>query len=95
MKRKRNEKNEKNKKNAVYKNYESSLNKSPPNKVIFHSIKDRLPPDTGENILYFDPLFGYAINKSAIILQHIHEDIRQYQFSRTTHWARLKIKNKT
>ena len=89
MKRKRKEE------NSVLKEYREYFNRVPPDKVIFHDIsKNKLPPNTGENILYFDPMFGYGINKSAIVLQHIHEDIKQYQFSRVTHWARLKIKNK-
>lgn len=80
--------------NVVWKEYKNHINKKPPDKLIFHDIKKRLPPNTNETIIYFDPVFGYYIDRSKIILQHIHHDIDTLKFSRTTHWARLKVKEK-
>lgn len=72
--------------------YKKASSNKPPDKIKFYSIKERLPPNRPVNILYFDPVFGYGINISSIILQHIHHDIDTLKFSRTTHWAFLKTK---
>ena len=90
MKRKRGEHKEE---NNVLKEYKKYFNKRPPDKLIFHDIRKKLPPNNGETVLLFDPVFGYEIGTAAIVLQHIHHDIDTLKFSRTTHWARLKIKS--
>ena len=78
--------------NNIKNEYKEASSRKPPDKIKFYSIKDKLPPDKPINILYYDPLFGYQINLSAIVLQHIHHDISTLGFSRTTHWASLKTK---
>lgn len=76
----------------IEKAYQKVADKKPPDKIKFYSIKEKLPPDDGTTILFFDPMFGYEIGVSAIVRQHIHRDIETMKFSRTTYWAKLKTK---
>jgi hypothetical protein len=52
------------------------------------SIKDKLPPDTKEEILVWKQ-WGFDIGISFIELQHINHDIQTLGYARTTHWFPL------
>jgi hypothetical protein len=71
----------------ILRNSESS--DMPPTYIKFTSIKKDLPPDEHKNIIVWDE-WGFDIEKSDIVRQHILDDVQSKRQPRTRYWAKLE-----
>lgn len=53
-------------------------------------IKEKLPPDTNEQVITYGEVFGFDVRLSFGVLQHMYHDIKTLGYSRVTHWYPTK-----
>ena len=53
-------------------------------------ILDELPPDINEELVTYNPTFGFEIVRSFVCRQHIIHDRQTLGYNRITHWYLLK-----
>lgn len=64
--------------------------KPPRTKIELISVADKYPPDTKEQILIWEAVWGYSIYPAHIVLDHIKDDKRTLGYSRFRYWAKLE-----
>jgi len=54
------------------------------------NTSDELPPETSDEVITYNPIYGFEISKAFVCRQHIIHDRQTLGYSRVTHWFLLK-----
>ena len=79
-------------KSSVNRKRKVKKQESPPNITIkMKHVEEELPPNEDKKILTWEPIYGYDLGRSFVVLQHIQEDRKiSTENIRIKYWAELE-----
>ncbi len=82
--------NQSRKRNRKTKSPKQDKAKPPYTEIKLIPVADKYPPDTKEKIITWEGKWGYDIQISGVVLDHILDDKKTRGYSRIRYWGKLE-----